>query len=271
MRQGYRIIGLSILMWSTAGLVSGGEIKNTSKTWDDYKVIAEKNIFSRNRIKDVPVSEVQQPVVVIPEQTYYTLRGITRQSDGYISFIEDERTMAVTKVRKGEKIGGGKVSNIGLDDISFEYGGRTVKVEIGMNLERQKSGSGVQYYPSRTNASKGTPQISTIDQTRQTMGQPPGMGQGTNTGQPQAAGQPPGMDQSLGEGQTQAAGRSSAVVQSQPASQSPAMGQARSTGQPGTSDQTQSATKTVNETGQGNQSSDVLQRLKERRKKELGE
>jgi len=245
-----RTICLSAILSLSASLVSGEEIKKAGKTWDDYKIISERNIFDRSRVKFMPVTEVQAPAVIIPEQTYYILRGVTQQAETLISFIEDSRTMEVKKVKKGEKIGGGKVGNITLDYISYEYGGKAVKVEIGMNLEGQASASGGQYYSSRPNLFQGNAQTQEM-------------------GQPQGAGLSPQAGQLPGQAQAPGAGQSPVMGQGQSTTQPPPTGQGQPTAQPRAIDQSQTPAKAVTETGQGENSSDVLQRLKERRKKEL--
>src|SRR4030042_2506406 len=148
MRQACKIVGFSILFLSSGAFAAGEETGSATKSWDDYKIISERNIFSRYRTKAVPMSQLQQQVVVVPEQSYYTLRGITRQSDGYISFIEESRTADVTRFRKGDSIAEGRVIGIDMDYISYENEGKTLKVEIGMNLEGKVSGPGTQYLSS---------------------------------------------------------------------------------------------------------------------------
>jgi hypothetical protein len=234
MAKNYRVIIISAFILFSAPLVQGEETNKNS--WDEYKILFERNIFSRERTKIMPVvNEIKQPVIVVPEQTYYTLRGITKQSEEFVSYVEDSRTMAVKKVRKGDMVGPGKVGDITLDDMSYVTGGKTISVKIGMTLEGRTSVSGGINYSAGSNAFQDNRQLQA-------------------SGQAQEIGQGPGMGQAQGAGQL------------------PAMGQAQSTGQPGAAGQTQTAVKAVSQTGQGDQgSSDVLQRLKERRKKELEE
>lgn len=236
MARNYGVIIISAFILFFAALVSGEETNNIKNSWDDYKIISERNIFSRSRTKAVPVvNEIRQPIIVVPEQTYYTLRGITKQSEEYVSFVEDSRTMAVKKVRKGDKIGPGKAGDITLDDMSYVNGGKTINVKIGMTLEGRMSASGGMNYSSGSNAFQGNQQL-------QAAGQAPGMGQQPSTGQFPGMGQAQSMLQPQGTGQVQSTGQSKTSV------------------------------KAGSQTGQGDQTSgDVLQRLKERRKKELEE
>ena len=184
--QGYRIIGLSTLLLSLFAFAYGEESKVETKTWDSYKSIAEKNVFSRNRKKALSATEIQQLTPVVSEQSCYTLRGITKEPDGYVAFLEDSRGMSVTRCHNGGTVANGKITAITLDNLSYTYGGKTLKLEIGMNLEGQATGI---QYASRGSSNQGRGGF-------QAMGQVPGGQGGMNQmagGQGQAAmGQMPG-------------------------------------------------------------------------------
>jgi len=292
----FKIIGLSILFLSSIAFAADEETKEEKATWNDYKIIAEKNIFNRYRSGAVTTMR-QQQVMVASEQSYYTLRGITRQSDGYISFIEDARTAKVTRFKKGDAVAQGKVSAITMDDITYEYGDKALEIEVGMNLEGNVLGSGMQYYSSGNGSSQartgfpemgqmpgGMGQFPGMDQGQGGMGQMPGMGQsqmddqfqgrgaqGRGVGQFQSSGQMTSMDQFQQNGQQQGAGQRQAMEQAQTTSQSAVTGQSQSTGQASATPQAgQSTTQSVTTgAGPGESSDEILERLKERRKKEL--
>jgi hypothetical protein len=282
MARGFRITVFSLLLMSSTAFVHGEESKAAaSKSWDDFKIISERNIFSRNRTKSIALTETQRPVIVIPEQRYHTLRGITKQPDGYVSFIEDSRTSNVAKHRKGDSVAGGKITDITLDDISYKKGGKTLKIEIGMNLEGQTSAVSMQnasvpggpmnnsgFAATGQQGPGGMQQMSGgigqqgqggMQQMSGGMGQqgPGAMGQqGQNSGMGDQlqgrGGQGPGANQAQAAGQPGGAGQSSAATN---LSQS--------------ADQTQTTAQAA-KTGQTSESSDeIIQRLKEKRKKEL--
>jgi len=249
------------MLMSSASFVYGEETKGAVKSWDDYKIIAERNIFSRNRTKVVVLSETQRQVETVPEQRYHTLRGITKQADGYVSFIEDSRTSIVTRYRKGDPVAEGKIADITLDDISYKRGGKTLKIETGMNLEGQASVSYIQE-ASMTGGPMNNSGFAAMGQMQGGTGQqgPGGMGQMQG-----------GMGQQVQSGAMgdQFQGRGG---------QGPGMNQSQATGQPAATttvsqpaDQTQTTAQAV-KAGQSSESSDeILQRLKEKRKKELQE
>jgi hypothetical protein len=284
MVRGYGIAVFSLWLMSSPAIICGEETKAAAiKSWDDYNVIAERNIFSRNRTRTVMLTEAQRQIVIVPERRYHTLRGITKESDSYISFIEDSRTSGVNRYRKGDSVAEGKITEITLDNISFKNGGKTLKVEIGMNLEGQASTESMQ----NTSMSGGPMNSSAFG----AMGQGPGgIGQ---EGQGGAAGQMPrgmvqqgqgGMVQMPGgmgpqgqeSGQTTSAG---GQFQGR-GSQAPGMNQSQATAQPvetgqpsatanlsQSSGQTLTTTRAAKETSES--SDEIIQRLKEKRKKEL--
>jgi len=302
MRLACKIVGFSILLFYSGAFASGEEPEKAPRSWDDYKIITQRNIFSRYRTKAVPMSQVQEQVLVVPEQSYYTLRGITKQSDGYISFIEDSRTVSVTRFRKGDSIADGRVTEIDMDHISYENGGKDLSVEIGMNLEGHVSGAGMQYLSSGSGRTQPNGEFSGIAQSRgmgqqgppggvigqaegqfQGRGQEPAMGQFQPTGQGSDAGQSQSIGQVQGMGQREAARTTQPAGQSGPAMQLRAPGQSQTGGQAGATGQLQTI---VDSSGAGqaevltvqpvtgaqqeaSDSDDIMQRLKERRKKEL--
>lgn len=268
-RQAFNIIGFCMLFLSCCAPAAAEETGPAAKSWDDYKIITERNIFSRYRTKTAPVSQLQQPAVVVPEQGYYTLRGITKQPDGYISFIEDSRTAMVNRFRNGDSIAKGRITAITMDYISYENQGKTLRVEIGMNLEGQVSGTGMQYPSSGFGRSQGNAGSPVTGQAPvmgpgQGMGQAPGMDQTQTDGQFQGRGQGPAM------GQFQSAGQPAASIQPQAMGQSQQAGQSVSAGQRQTTVNSPGAGQTGETAAQPAADNDeIMQRLKERRKKEL--
>lgn len=310
----YKIIGLSILFLSSVAFAADEDTKEATVTWDDYKIVSERNIFNRYRTGAVTTSR-QQQVQVASEQSYYTLRGITRQSDGYISFIEDSRTASVSRFKKGDDVAEGKISAITMDDIAFEHGEKTLEIEIGMNLEGNVLSSGMQYYSTGNDSSQdmnglpewgqmpgmdqtmggmgqmqgmgrmqgGMGQFPNMDQSQGGMGQMPGVGQtqtddqsqgrgsqGRGMGQFQSSDQMTSMDQFQQNGQQQRTDQRQAISQSQTTGQSTTTVQSQSTVQSSIAGQiSQTTAQSVTDTGDSESSEEILERLKERRKKEL--
>ena len=108
-------------------------------TWDGYKVIVEKNIFSRNRWQQAERTARQggatAPARARAPESFFVLRGITRDEDGFIAFIEDTRTYNMARTRVGDSVTEGTVKDMTLDHMAFELNGETRQIEIGMDLE----------------------------------------------------------------------------------------------------------------------------------------
>jgi hypothetical protein len=75
------------------------------------------------------------PAAVRSEQSYLVLRGVVRDGGAFISFIEDSRTGEVKRARQGETVGGGMLSDVSLDHISFKLADTDTRVSIGSTLE----------------------------------------------------------------------------------------------------------------------------------------
>jgi hypothetical protein len=121
--------------------VTGVRVKGAeegSLSWEDYRVIAQRNIFSKNRTKKVKAfynGNKSSAVTEQKEESYLVLRGITKLGDSFTAFIEDTRSMEVRQVKEGAVIAGGKVSEINIDFLIYESGGKNITVKMGMAME----------------------------------------------------------------------------------------------------------------------------------------
>jgi hypothetical protein len=139
---------LAFLMLFPAVAWCDDESSDDKGSWEDYKVVSERNIFSRNRRvrTNTPVQEVTKtPTVTQSEQSYYVLRGVAREKNVFTSFIEDSRSSSINKVKVGEAVGGGTILSASLDDISFDLEGVATQVAIGQTLEGKTPTTSSQY------------------------------------------------------------------------------------------------------------------------------
>ncbi len=126
------IAAIVVLMLCMCGSSGAGEAPQSS--WDRYKTIVDKNVFSRNR---GPRMRREMPVVTEeyrPERNI-KLTGIVQQDGEYIAFLEDTRAQKTTRVRAGESVLSGRVKSIELDKIEYEAGDATTVVTIGERLD----------------------------------------------------------------------------------------------------------------------------------------
>ncbi len=124
-----------LLIACAADNSSGAEEGQAQASWENYEMVVERNIFSRDRSRasKSPFAAVKEPAPR-PER-YIVLRGIVQQGKEHIAFLEDTRTGTTTKARLGDSVAQGQVGNITLDCVEYESNGQTAKIEVGQNLE----------------------------------------------------------------------------------------------------------------------------------------
>ena len=97
-----------------------------------YAVLADKNIFVRNRPPTRRGSSGQS-APARPE-AMHVLTGITLQEGRHVAFIENTGTRSTQRLLPGESVAGGKVIGVTFDELEFEINGQRVKVRVGRNL-----------------------------------------------------------------------------------------------------------------------------------------
>jgi len=118
------------------------------RTWDSYRILIERNIFSRNRRS--PTQEVRETAPApAPPERFIVLTGVARRGAEHVAFLEDARTGNTKAVKVGDNVLEGRIRNMTLDMIEYEKGEETVTIGIGGNLEGSKaSATGGESYRS---------------------------------------------------------------------------------------------------------------------------
>jgi len=127
----------AVVVWTGVCMAAEkpGPGRPTSRpSWDRYRILTERNVFSRDRRRPVVVRGTTSQPTTQPSGPGIVLRGIVRQGDDYIAFFEDTGTGRTTKARVGESVAGGRVQRITLDDVTYDKGGHEVQVRVGSNL-----------------------------------------------------------------------------------------------------------------------------------------
>lgn len=107
-------------------------------SWETYKVIIDRNMFSRQRGSRRQDSRREQVAPPAPDpETYHLLKGIAQEDGQYIGFIENTQTGQVIKVMKGAKAARGEITDLTLDSIEYKLEDKTTIVKIGYNLQGQ--------------------------------------------------------------------------------------------------------------------------------------
>ena len=130
---------LALIVGLIAGRGGAGEGRgpaNEEDSWAAYRVIVERNMFSRQRGPRVDQSGRQRMNAPAPTpESYYVLKGIVQEDGVFIGFLEDNQRGRILRVRKGDKVARGIITNLTLDSVEYQFGDRTVKVAMGFDLE----------------------------------------------------------------------------------------------------------------------------------------
>jgi len=140
-----QLLSLMVLLAAPIALSLDSSEANETDSWDRYRVLAERNIFVRDR----GVLSESRPV---PEQTaraiddddsdrYLLLTATLQRGREGIAFVEDTRSGETVKVRMGHPIGKGKLVKITLGHVEYEREGTTTRIEIGSSLVGLTAGS----------------------------------------------------------------------------------------------------------------------------------
>ncbi len=132
-------LGFIMTLWPQSGLSQDVAAPKQDK-WENYQIIIQRNIFSRQRGPRVDLSRGQRMDAPPPPnpETYYILKGIVQENGVFIAFLEDTQRGQIFRVREGDSVARGKVKTFNLDTIEYEFGDRTVTVAMGKDLEGGK-------------------------------------------------------------------------------------------------------------------------------------
>jgi len=127
-------------------------------TFDDYKIVFERNIFLKDRTSRVgrnywrpphPTTQASQPA---PHGLVLT--GVAIRQEVRVAFFEDDQNGDLTKAVVGDVLQGGKVTSISLDGVEFSIDHKTKNVAIGESL---LGGSSVDMSSVRTSETTAGP------------------------------------------------------------------------------------------------------------------
>ncbi len=132
----YKIFVFMLLLLAGVSFALSAERGDDAQFWDNYRVLVEQNIFSRQRGQALrrDDSKPKEPPAPAPE-SYFVLKGIVRQNEEYVAFLEDTRMGETIRARAGDSIATGRLKSLTLDNIEFEMGTDTIEVRIGDNLQ----------------------------------------------------------------------------------------------------------------------------------------
>jgi hypothetical protein len=121
--------------------------------YDRYAVLVERNIFSKNRphvyrrpgaAAAAPEARREPPP---PVERSFVLTGIVKELEKPSAFVEDVRSGRTSKLKCGDSIAQGKLTEVGLDHVLYEADGRKTRVELGQDLSGGASRLAVRVAP----------------------------------------------------------------------------------------------------------------------------
>jgi len=132
------ILGFIMTLWPQPGIGQDQDaVAQKKDAWESYRIILQRNIFSRQRGPRVDLSRRQRVDAPPPPnpETYYKLKGIVQQNGVFIAFIENTQRGQILRVREGDSVARGTVKNFNLDTIEYQFEDNTVKIAMGKDLE----------------------------------------------------------------------------------------------------------------------------------------
>ena len=127
------------------GRVYGNEQPDPENSWGIYKIIVERNMFSRQRRSRTNRPRIQRQVPVAPPapdpESYVILKGVVQEDGEFIAFLEDTQSGQILRVRQGDSVVRGKIKSLNLDSIEYEFEDKTTTVTMGLNLQGGREGS----------------------------------------------------------------------------------------------------------------------------------
>jgi hypothetical protein len=142
----YRVFVFLLLFLADVSFALSAERGGDTQFWDNYRVLVEQNIFSRQRGRALRRDDDKPKERPAPAlESYFVLKGIVRQNEEYVAFLEDTRIGETVRARAGDSIARGRVKNLTLDNIEFEMDANSITVEIGDSLQGKAPTRSVTY------------------------------------------------------------------------------------------------------------------------------
>jgi hypothetical protein len=113
-----------------------GDIADPSALPQDFDILNYRNIFYKGYLPSPDRPERSGPAT--PErhsaETTLIFNGVTITDGKPTAFLENTEQGTVVQVHVGDPIASGKVVDIALDSLDYQFNGRVIHVQIGQNL-----------------------------------------------------------------------------------------------------------------------------------------
>ncbi len=130
-------VGLLVL----PGLAEQDTDKSASEyRYDDFKVIAQRNMFSRNRrsLRPEPKTEIRtvKKSVVL---SLYVLKGVAINDGQKVAFIEEEVSGETIRAIAGDELMNGHIAEVQFTHVLFEEDGQTKTIRLGEMFAKKET------------------------------------------------------------------------------------------------------------------------------------
>ena len=133
---------LTFLVASFALAADAPTTQSTRVTFDRYTVIAERNIFLKERSSRRPSERSTSSTQPSrrPLEESFVLVGIVREEGEWRAYVEETGRSSTRRLTAGDEVARGKVTRIDIDGIEYDAGEAPTWVAIGSNLMGRWSG-----------------------------------------------------------------------------------------------------------------------------------
>lgn len=131
-----------VFLMLTGGIPFAADDPSSEKnTYDRYKVIYERNVFSKDRLPPQQSDPGSRQVRTTTVLSIYVLRGVAADAGRPHQFalVEEQISGESKMVGIGTKILGGQIKDIQLNYVLFEEDGKTRKIRVGEEFGKTSS------------------------------------------------------------------------------------------------------------------------------------
>lgn len=114
-------------------------IEQGAKSFDDYSLLYENNIFSRERQKPLEENMDREPVRVRRVINVFILKGVAVSAQESVAFVEEQVSGDFYRLKAGDELAGGVVTDVQKDKIVFTMDNNLSEIAVGGELGRSET------------------------------------------------------------------------------------------------------------------------------------
>lgn len=134
-----RFIEFSMMLVMAVGVFASAEeaASPAAPAYENYKLIYEKNIFSRTRY--TPERERRTNATIRRETvilSLYILRGVAVETQNRLAFVEDQISGQFKRLVAGDQLLNGTIAEIHVDRVVFKEDDQVRDIRVGQEFDR---------------------------------------------------------------------------------------------------------------------------------------